>query len=237
MKKKYLDDEGDIDITLLEGPLLYKYVTDSFIKNTMENVELMEDIDDEAKTEEKEEKEEIFDNVELKRLDDDDDDDREYEMETQIKRIQNNYKYNSTDNWINKFLKNNKFKLKNNEGGGDCLFATIRDAFNSIGISVSVNQLRHKLANNIPDKTYETYKENYDLLINQLNKSKENLNNIIAKGKDISKLYLDLKKLLKSNAYKKDDKNKEKKIKLKDVKKYKSELEKLQKNKADELKP
>jgi predicted NAD-dependent protein-ADP-ribosyltransferase YbiA (DUF1768 family) len=235
-KKKYLDDEGDIDITLLEGPLLYKYVTGNFIKNIMENVELIEDIDETKEDETKEEVEEKFNDIELKRLDDDDDDDRIMETDKNIRKIQNNYTYNSTDNWINKYLKNSKFKIKNNEGGGDCLFATIRDAFNSIGISISVNQLRNKLANNIPDKTYETYKENYDLLINQLNKSKENLNNISVKGKSISKLYLDLKKLLKSKEYKKDDKYQEKKIKLKEVKKYKTELETLQKNKAEELK-
>ena len=161
MRKKYLDDEGDIDITLLEGPLLYKYVTESFIKNTMENIDLIEDIDDEVEIEEKIPEEKIYDDVELKRLDDDDDDDRIMETEKQIKKIQNNYKYNSTDNWINKYLKNNKFKIKNNEGGGDCLFATIRDAFNSMSISVICKSIEHKLANNIPDKTYETYKENY----------------------------------------------------------------------------
>ena len=91
MRKKYLDDEGDIDITLLEGPLLYKYVTESFIKNTMENIDLIEDIDDEVEIEEKIPEEKKYDDVELKRLDDDDDDDRIMETEKQIKKIQNNY--------------------------------------------------------------------------------------------------------------------------------------------------
>ena len=115
-----------------------------------------------------------------------------------------------------------------NENNSDNLQKDIYKKLKELSINLHTN--------NIPDKTYETYKENYDLLINNLNKSKENLSNISVKGKTISKLYLDLKKLLKSKEYKKDDKYQEKKIKLKEVKKYKTQLETLQKNKAEELK-
>ena len=39
------------------------------------------------------------------------------------------------------FFKNDKYGIKDNEGGGDCLFCTVRDAFQSIGVIASIRFL------------------------------------------------------------------------------------------------
>ena len=45
-------------------------------------------------------------------------------------------------NWIQKYMKNTHYGIIDNEGRGDCLFATIRDAYSGVGKKVSVEQLR-----------------------------------------------------------------------------------------------
>ena len=44
-------------------------------------------------------------------------------------------------------MTNNNYGLKDNEGGGDCLFAVIRDGLELVGKKMSVKELRARLAN------------------------------------------------------------------------------------------
>ena len=46
-------------------------------------------------------------------------------------------------------MKNNNYGIQDNEGKGDCFFCIIRDSFKSIGINITVKQLREKLSNSI----------------------------------------------------------------------------------------
>ena len=44
-------------------------------------------------------------------------------------------------------MKNNNYNIQYNEGGGDCLFSTVRDAFSSIAQQTTVAKIRKKLSN------------------------------------------------------------------------------------------
>ena len=74
-------------------------------------------------------------------------------------------------------MKNKNFSIQDNEGGGDCLFATIRDAFSSIAQQTSVSKIRKKLSEEATQKLYDEYKEQYDMynasLVRDTNKIKE----------------------------------------------------------------
>ena len=103
------------------------------------------------------------------------------ETREKAKDIKEKYKLkskeNSSDNWIQKFMENNYYSITDNEGGGDCLFATIRDAFSSIAQQTSVNKLRKKLSDEATDTIFMNYKEHFDMynqaLIEETNKIKE----------------------------------------------------------------
>ena len=64
-----------------------------------------------------------------------------------------------------------------NEGGGDCLFATVRDAFSSILQQTTVNKLRKKLSDEATEEVFLGYKEHYDMynasIITDTNKIKQ----------------------------------------------------------------
>lgn len=82
------------------------------------------------------------------------------------------------DSWVEKYMKNPNYGIIDNEGGGDCLFATIRDAFSSIAQQTTVSKLRKKLSDDKSvDEIFIEYREHWDLtnasIINDGNKVKE----------------------------------------------------------------
>ena len=63
--------------------------------------------------------------------------------------------------WIQTHMQNNHFGITDNEAGGDCLFAVIRDAFRTRGKYVEVPELRRKLAAEATEEVFQGYKDNY----------------------------------------------------------------------------
>jgi hypothetical protein len=197
----YLDDFNNLDIEKLSEPLIYKFATKDFLENLRlvpdiplirregidkEEGEIIESEENEIIENDNEEKELKFETYEIPK-------EREdifiltkgvplppllqEESQKKAKDIREKYKETETDNWIEEFMQNNYYSITDNEGGGDCLFATIRDAFSSIAQQTSVNKLRKKLSDEATDKIFMNYKEQYDMynqsLVEETNKIKE----------------------------------------------------------------
>ena len=73
--------------------------------------------------------------------------------------LRKEYQETVQSNWINKFMENNEYKIQDNEGGGDCLFAVVRDAFAQIGHHTTVNKLRDLLAEHATDSIFQEYRQ------------------------------------------------------------------------------
>jgi predicted NAD-dependent protein-ADP-ribosyltransferase YbiA (DUF1768 family) len=91
--------------------------------------------------------------------------------------------FKSGSNWLQKYFKNNYFSIEDNEGGGDCLFAVIRDAYKSIGKDISVPQLRKILAREATEEVFNGYKEIYDGLIKAYSETNSEMKQLVAKNK------------------------------------------------------
>uniref|UniRef100_A0A6C0JXI2 NADAR domain-containing protein n=1 Tax=viral metagenome TaxID=1070528 RepID=A0A6C0JXI2_9ZZZZ len=85
------------------------------------------------------------------------------ETKLDAEAVKGKYKQSARETWIESFMKNNKYGVIDNEGGGDCLFATIRDAFAQLGQQTTVQKLRKKLAAEADEKLFLNYKEHYDM--------------------------------------------------------------------------
>jgi predicted NAD-dependent protein-ADP-ribosyltransferase YbiA (DUF1768 family) len=179
----YLDESNNLDVEKLNDPLIYNFVTDSMLKkNRMEPEKPLRKI--ENKKEESDAEEEADENE-----NEEEEANENYEIpierqnlfvltkgvpippllkeENKKKSDELTLEYNGKsrdikDNWIQKFMENKSYDIIDNEGGGDCLFATIRDAFSSISQQTSVDKLRKRLSEEADDAVFMNYKEYYD---------------------------------------------------------------------------
>jgi len=196
-----LDEDGDLDIDALDKPLLFNFVTDTYIKSKYKdypietNSNTNEDNEDDADSEpEKDEDDDESENKQeqsennssnqesesnnnnftpgksktiLKELEIEEDDEVENKNNINEEKIEKELKKKfvkskgTASSWIQNFMKINKYGIQDNEGGGDCFFCVIRDAFKSIGISITVKQLRERLSESITQKMFDEYHKMY----------------------------------------------------------------------------
>ena len=199
----YLDEDNNINIEKLDEPLIYTFVTDSMLKKLRLEPEIsLKNIGESKKQEKKEEsdseseEEELSDEEMVKAISAE-----EYEIPLERRNIfvltkgskippllpeenskkakDNREKYHEDKNdiWVQKFMKNKYYDITDNEGGGDCFFAAIRDAFSNISQHTTVPKLRKELSENATEEVFMGYKEQYDearnSLIEDTNKIKE----------------------------------------------------------------
>ena len=73
------------------------------------------------------------------------------------------YKEKLSDKWINKYLQSNKYDILENEGGGDCFFAVLRDALKNTELekykNLTVKEIRKKLSLEVDEEIFNQYKE------------------------------------------------------------------------------
>ena len=89
--------------------------------------------------------------------------------------------------WIQQYMKSSHFGIQDNEGGGDCLFAVIRDAFQSIGKKTSVNKIRDILSREANDEIYTSYKQHFDMYDTTINETADIINDLTSKNKKLKK--------------------------------------------------
>ena len=262
------DDDGDLDISLIDGPLLYSFVNKPYIEKCMKNESLVAD-DDSGDEEEEDVEGEDEEEEELEDLDDDDDDDgddgdegedvkrglknpppvlvelqiedddddflQKGEEEKDDKKERKKYKKpgKSESQWIEQFMNNNNYGIKDNPGHGDCFFYTIRDAYKSIGIDASVKKTRELLVSKVNQQIFNNYKERFDMISNEITTLKRQIPNDKKRKAKLAKEYNKLAKEVKKE---KDVPTKKKKTKdAKTMKKKHTELGKEVKLKEREL--
>ena len=181
----YLDDDNEVNVEKMNSPLLYTFVTKEMLKNLRmvpeeddveeEHLNTKVKNDDDDDDDENKEKNNLVEKplaeipsirkdvftlttgVAIPEL-------LKEELKADAEKQRSKYDSKKDKAWIESFMKNNKYFIMDNEGGGDCVFATIRDAFGQLGQQTTLRKLREKLANELTEEVFFGYKEQYDML-------------------------------------------------------------------------
>ena len=197
-----VDEDGDVDLTKIDEPLLYKFATNELLKdaNNSPKIESKKAVVDKADKDKDDDQEEpSVDTAETA------DQDQEPSVDTadqdqtelpsadmaQMELERDAYKMDKEQPWIQEFLKSNEYQLIDNEGGGECLFAVIRDSFKSIDKDTSIMELRKKLSDEVTPDIYENYKDKYKMFVNTVQTGETEL-------KELSKLNNELRDRLRN---------------------------------------
>lgn len=180
-----LDEDGDVDISKLGPLLLYSYVDSKYLLEKSrpihvdaENVNTQ--VEDESDSEEEKEEgaveteEEDLTHSPLKSQD---------SKQADVERAA--YKKSNGEAWIETFMHNKNFSIVDNEGGGDCLFAAIRDGLARAGITTTVSELREKLADEATEDVFNGYRNMYEM-------SNGEMQNADREMKELSRQYKEL---------------------------------------------
>ena len=194
----YMDEDSALDVERLSEPLIYTFATKDMIEK-LRKIPLEEKKEEKTKKTKEEKKikkskqeneteiliPQIRKDIFTAKIGANISESLREETKKMATDIREKYHKSSDDNWIQMFLNNTHYSITDNEGAGDCFFATIRDAFQTIGQETTVNKLRSKVSDDIKQEFYDDYKERYDMFTREINETRAK--SIIAK-KDYDEL-------------------------------------------------
>lgn len=117
----------------------------------------------------------------LEELREEDDDEAPVDLKENIddeEKQEKKFKKHGGHKWIEVFMKNENYDIENVESNGDCLFATIREAYTGIGKKVSVAELREIVSNSATESTFNNFKEQFDMYKQELSSLGQEMSDI-----------------------------------------------------------
>jgi len=246
-----MDEDGDVDLSRFDEPILFSFVTPTFIKKYKDVSDSMNrdsmNRDSETPIYERDESDDEDDVMKLKIKPSEKSKEKEelekivekgiFEIDTHMKSPQLlkeetledsnanklEFKKSSKNEWIENFMKNNYYNIIDNEGAGDCFFAVIRDAFKQIGQTTTVAKLRKLLASALTDNIYQEHRKLYLEFQSEIQDYEDEID-------DLKKTNIEFKKRIK----KVEDKREREKI-LEDAKKVKEQFEKIKEKRKETI--
>ena len=181
-----LDEDGDVDISKLGPLLLYSYVDSKYLVEKSTPTPTKADVvsipTDNESSEEEEEVEEEEEDVEedvahspLKSQD---------SKQADVERAA--YKKTAGESWIETYMNNKNFAIVDNEGGGDCLFAAIRDGLARAGITTTVTELREKLSNEATEDVFHGNRNMYDMVNGEIQNADREMKELTRQFKELT---------------------------------------------------
>lgn len=109
--------------------------------------------------------------------------------ETKIEsaKIKSEYRERKNATWIEKNMKNNNYDIVETDNNGDCLFDTIRIAYEQIGYKTTVPKLRAIVAKEATEEMFSEYKELYQGALGEKNDIEKEMRKLVTLNKEMKK--------------------------------------------------
>lgn len=101
------------------------------------------------------------------------------------KQMKKEYVERKNPEWIEKFMKNNHYDIVDTENNGDCLFDTVRIAYEQIGYKTTIQKLRAIVAKELTDEIYTIYRDLYQGVLTEKNSIEKNMRKLVAVNKEL----------------------------------------------------
>lgn len=229
-----LDKEGDMDVSVMEGPLLFDYVDIDYLNNLIikstflrefiiEDEKINEEDDDiqkqkliqeASKIQVEEKKNQIIDNLSvvdniekiLQKYDTTYNNKINEKTLVLYKKDVKSSIITQNSNWLQTFYNNNKFNIHDNEGDSNSLFRAIKHSLDNIDITIGIESLKAILVKNLTKEHYENYQKMYNDLASQIREHKTNIDEEESKKTELVETYNKIKAETETEA-KSDTKN------------------------------
>ena len=202
IEEKIQNDTLDIDI--IGEPLLFSFVTDNFL----DNYEYVEgESEGEIDTEKNEPIDKQQDEVLIKHSGEDVDrekkvieegeeeylkKDKDFEFDKEQEELtfsEDEFAYTEHEagknNWVNNFMISEKYNIIDNEGGGECLFAVIRDAWKEFKKKISISKMRELLSTHVTKEIFDNYYTLYTNFVRSYQNTNEELKQLQEQNKQL----------------------------------------------------
>ena len=161
-----IDEEGDVELEKMGSPLIYSFVAKAIDASETDAKAIDASETDASETDASETDAKAIDasETDAEELVDEQIMQSQLEHTKDISEEENKEYEDKEDNdWVSKLLRNNNIAIVDNEGGGDCLFAAVRDGLDSVDAGISVEEMRAIIAGEASEAIFDTYKEHYDM--------------------------------------------------------------------------
>jgi len=109
--------------------------------------------------------------------------------ETKVQSIADKKEFRERKNasWIELYMKNNHYDIVETDDNGDCLFDTIRIAYEQMGYKTTVKKLRALVAKEATEEMYTEYRELYQGALGEKDDIEKEMRRLVAVNKELKK--------------------------------------------------
>ena len=100
-------------------------------------------------------------------------------------KIREEYVSSTKSAWIEKFMKNTNFDIVETTTNGDCLFDTVRLAYQQIGYETSIDKLRALVAKEVTKEKFDEYRELYLSTLAEIEATTKELKRMAAENRNL----------------------------------------------------
>ena len=107
------------------------------------------------------------------------------ETKEEAHKLKEAYTETGKNNWVEKYMKNNQYAIVETLNNGDCLFDTVRQAYEQIGYETSIKTLRALVAKEATKEQFAEYRELYQSTLGEIADTDKELRRLVAENKNL----------------------------------------------------
>ena len=107
------------------------------------------------------------------------------ETKADAQQIKESYIETEKGTWIEKYMKNNQYNIVDTLVNGDCLFDTVKTAYEQIGYETTIKKLRALVAKEATKEQYLEYRELYQSTRSEMDENEKDMKRMVAENKDL----------------------------------------------------